>query len=122
MRRITALSTIAAGLLGLAVYINPAIGVPHPPPAGHPPPDPTPATGGGTGGEPIGEVVTLAANLSNTHLLQGSDGQLFLELTVTGRERETTVAPNRLPMNLGIVDQLIPNLTPFEVAFTPYKG
>lgn len=99
MRGITLLSTAAIGLLGLAVFINPAIGVPTVDPI-------VPSPTGDAGTTPpvvVGDVVTLAAQLSNSHLLQGSDGQLFLELTVTGQEREQLAAPHRLPMNLALV-------------------
>ena len=97
MRRITVLSIIAAALLGVAVLINPAIGVPtvDPQPGGN-------GAGAGTAGL-IGDVVTVNAQLSNTHILQGSDGELYLQLDVTGREQPVRIAPNRLPMNLAIV-------------------
>ncbi len=101
MRRFLLLTTTAASLLGLAVFINPAIGIP-PVDARTTPPS---RRGGGTAGTGavVGDVVTLDAQLSNTHLLQGSDGNIFLELTLTGQERERITAPHRLPMNLAIV-------------------
>lgn len=111
MRRITFLSLIAVALLGLAVFIHPAVGVTVTPPSpggSGPGGTVTPTTSAASA--TVGDVLTLSAALSNSHVLQGSDGELLLELTVTGEARERQQATARLPMNLAIVIDRSPSM------------